>query len=152
MSSRKYTKDEFIKAIADSRSIRQVLIKIGLVPIGGNYVTCHRFIKRLGLDTSHFKGKGWNKGCTFAPKRPIEDYFNNKVAIQSHKLKLRLINESYFDHKCYNCQKKEWLGQPIPIELHHKDGNRTNNNLTNLIILCPNCHALTHNYRGKNKS
>lgn len=33
----------------------------------------------------------------------------------------------------------------------HKDGNNINNNLSNLELLCPNCHALTDNYREKNK-
>lgn len=44
----------------------------------------------------------------------------------------------------------EWLGQPIPLELHHKDGNKNHNELSNYELLCPNCHALTDTYRGKN--
>ena len=40
----------------------------------------------------------------------------------------------------------EWMGKPIPLELHHKDGNHYNNDLSNLEILCPNCHAQTDNY------
>ncbi len=44
-----------------------------------------------------------------------------------------------------------WLNKPIPLELHHKDGDNTNNELDNLELLCPNCHALTDNYRGRNK-
>jgi 5-methylcytosine-specific restriction endonuclease McrA len=43
------------------------------------------------------------------------------------------------------------LGNPIPLELEHKDGNCTNHNIENLELLCPNCHALTDTYRGKNK-
>ena len=38
----------------------------------------------------------------------------------------------------------------IPLELHHKDGNKFNNNLSNLELLCPNCHAFTNTYRTKN--
>ena len=48
------------------------------------------------------------------------------------------------------CGLTTQLDQPIPTELHHKDGDSTNNELTNLELLCPNCHALTENYRGKN--
>jgi len=36
--------------------------------------------------------------------------------------------------------------------VHHKDGDRTNNEYENLTLLCPNCHALTDTYRGKNKT
>lgn len=51
---------------------------------------------------------------------------------------------------CENCKMTEWLGQPIPLEVHHKDGNRHHNELANYELLCPNCHALTDSYRGKN--
>ncbi|MBK6998271.1 MAG: HNH endonuclease [Lewinellaceae bacterium] len=53
-------------------------------------------------------------------------------------------------HRCENCDLTEWLASPIPLELHHKDGNRYNNAIENLLLLCPNCHALTDNYRAKN--
>lgn len=49
------------------------------------------------------------------------------------------------------CGGIKWRDGPIPIQLHHIDGNRKNNELFNLEILCPNCHALTENYCGKNK-
>jgi 5-methylcytosine-specific restriction endonuclease McrA len=44
----------------------------------------------------------------------------------------------------------EWLGQPIPLEIDHIDGDSTNNSLDNFRILCPNCHAQTPTYRGLN--
>jgi len=44
---------------------------------------------------------------------------------------------------------REWLGQPIPLELDHKDGNHSNNDLSNLRLLCCNCHAQTDNWRGR---
>ena len=43
------------------------------------------------------------------------------------------------------------MGQEIPLEIHHVNGNNTDDRLTDLLLLCPNCHALTHNYRGKTK-
>ncbi len=38
----------------------------------------------------------------------------------------------------------------MPLELDHVNGDPTDNRLENLRILCPNCHALTDNYRGRN--
>jgi 5-methylcytosine-specific restriction endonuclease McrA len=45
----------------------------------------------------------------------------------------------------------EWNGKPIECALHHKDGNKHNNKIDNLEILCPNCHSQTDTYTAKNK-
>lgn len=152
MSRRKYSNQEFIQAVAESLSIAQVIKKLGLKPCGGNYRTFYTLVDELKLNISHFKGQGWNKGSRFGPKRPIEDYLSNKYPIQSFKLKIRLVKEGYFDYICYSCRLTQWQGKPIPLELEHKDGNHLNNQLNNLTLLCPNCHALTDTYCGKNIS
>lgn len=144
---RKFNETQLNEAIAVSGSIRQVLIKLKLKAAGGNYRCIHTLIKRLKLDTSHFHGQGWNKGQTFGPKRPISDYLSNKYHICSSKLKERLIKDKYLKHKCQSCDGETWINKPIPLELHHKDGNRDNNNLDNLELLCPNCHTMTKTYR-----
>lgn len=52
-------------------------------------------------------------------------------------------------HKCEDCGLTEWKNQPIPLEAHHIDGDKCNNTLENLLLLCPNCHTLTSNYGSK---
>lgn len=54
-------------------------------------------------------------------------------------------------HHCNKCKTKEWNGLPIPLELEHIDGNSLNNDLDNLKLLCPNCHAQTPTYKGANR-
>lgn len=151
MKYKNYTEDEFIEAVKTSISKRQVLIKLGLAPQGGNYKTVDNLVKKLGLDTSHFKGKRQSEGKKFGPKRPIEAYLSNKFGISSYNLKNRLIKENIFSKECFNCKRNKWQNKPIPLELDHIDGNNKNNNLNNLRLLCPNCHALTPTYRGRNK-
>ena len=52
---------------------------------------------------------------------------------------------------CEQCKNTEWQNSPIPLEVEHIDGNSENNNIDNLKLLCPNCHALTNTYKGKNR-
>jgi hypothetical protein len=40
----------------------------------------------------------------------------------------------------------------LPFALHHVNGDRSDNRLENLEVLCPNCHALTANFSGRNRS
>ena len=54
------------------------------------------------------------------------------------------------DHTCEVCGLSEWLGKEIPLELHHIDGKRNNNEDNNLQVVCPNCHSQTDNFCGKN--
>ena len=83
--------------------------------------------------------------------RDIEEYTSNKVPMQSDKLKVRLLNEGYLKPECAICGYSRWLDGEIPLQLDHKDGNKENNSLRNLRLLCPNCHALTPQYRLKDE-
>lgn len=55
-----------------------------------------------------------------------------------------------FGNVCQMCGNKEWNGNQIPLEIHHIDGKSKNNTLKNLMIVCPNCHTFTDNYKSKN--
>ena len=151
MASHRYTEEQLIDAVATSKSIRQVLVKLGLAPKGGSYAVIKRYIKKLDLDTSHMTGQAWNRGRSHGPRQPIEFYLVKGKSVQSNMLRKRLIKEGIFDAVCSNCGLRHWMGGPIPLELEHKDGDHCNNELSNLELLCPNCHALTSTYRGKNK-
>jgi Zn finger protein HypA/HybF involved in hydrogenase expression len=81
----------------------------------------------------------------------IDDYLKDGSTVSSHRLKQEILKVGLKEHKCENCGLNEWLGNPIPIELDHINGKNNDNRLVNLKILCPNCHALTPTYRGRNK-
>ena len=69
---------------------------------------------------------------------------------QSNKLRKRLLDEGIKEYQCEICKLSDWMGKLIPLELDHIDGNNSNNEITNLRLICPNCHAQTDTYRGKN--
>ena len=146
-----YTKEDVVIAVAKNKSIAGVLRQLGLRPIGGNYKTVHRLINEYGLDTSHFTGQGWNVGLGFKPKQSMKDeeiFIDNSDYRCSWRLRERYKITTKINY-CEECGLTEWLGNPIPLEIHHINGKNTDNRLENLRLLCPNCHALTNNYRGR---
>jgi len=155
-TKRSFSDEQLAEAVADSRSQADVLRKLGLCPSGANYTQLKHYIREKSLDTSHFSGQSWSKGMTNRPsnaKVELEDIFSGAVVYKAyHYLKLRLIKEGYLIRKCYKCGNTEWMGEPIPIELEHINGNHFDNSLSNLTLLCPNCHAQTSTHAGKNKN
>lgn len=145
-----YTKEKLQEFCDESTSLRELAIKIGYSPNSGSGIKqIKEMIQELDLGTSHFTGQKHSKN-TGKIKTQTEDYLSGKVKITTHKLRLRLISQKYFEEKCNSCGNTEWLGEKIPLELHHKDGNKENNSLENLELLCPNCHVFTDTYKTKN--
>jgi len=133
-----YTSDDLKEAVKNSLSMAQVLVKLNLKVAGGNYDHLRRNIAKYDLDISHFTGKVWSKNTT------IKDWINYKTDAGRKKV---LIKER--GHQCQECDITEWRGEQLILELHHIDGNRTNNDPLNLKLLCCNCHSITHNWRSR---
>ena len=108
----------------------------------------NRYLEKMGIVyNGNQSGKGFSKN---APKMSLEEYLLNSKDIQSNKVRKKLLEEGHKKHQCECCGLSEWLGKPIPLELHHIDGDKYNNTIENFSLLCPNCHAFTDSYRGKN--
>jgi DNA-binding CsgD family transcriptional regulator/5-methylcytosine-specific restriction endonuclease McrA len=65
-------------------------------------------------------------------------------------LRRRLLTEGLKPSVCAICGVSEWLDQPLSLALHHINGDRIDNRLENLELLCPNCHSQTDSYSGRN--
>lgn len=140
---RTFSEEEVRKIVAESYSIREVARKMGYSPDGGGTAqSLKNMIEEYQLNTSHFTGQVWNKGKFDYSRLKDGTVIKNGEAVKGL---------SYLrGWKCEQCLNETWLGQKIPLEVHHKDGNNQNNEMDNLIMLCPNCHALTDNWRGRN--
>lgn len=112
--------------------------------------TLEVYLKKMNII---YKGNMSLKGKTRAAHRtPAITHLYNGSYIQSHRLKTRLFRDGFKEKKCECCGIEEWNGLPAPLELDHVDGDHYNNELSNLRILCPNCHAQTDTNAGKNNS
>lgn len=134
-----YTSEDIVEHAKQATSIRTLLLRLNLRPVGGNYATLKRKIQLLKIDTSHWTGQGWCKD------KQLKDWTKYT---RSRQMKIHLIKE--LGHKCTMCGLSEWNGKQIPLEIEHIDGNHTNNDRSNLTLLCCNCHAQTPTWRGRN--
>lgn len=58
---------------------------------------------------------------------------------------------SEIPYQCGLCKNTgNWWGLEMKLELHHINGNPKDNRIKNLTFMCPNCHSLTENFRGRN--
>lgn len=149
---RSWTNEQLATAVKASLSVSGVIQRLGLSLCGGNYKNVQAYAAKLGLDTSHWTGQGHRRGSR-VPVRPAAPLITVLVRdryCQAGKLKRRLLSEGIFRRKCAWCGRKTWRGLPILLELDHIDGDHLNNEIENLRLLCPNCHAQTPTYKGRN--
>ena len=81
----------------------------------------------------------------------LPNFYSGKTTSPNTLRKLLEVTRFKNGTYCETCMNKEWMGQPIPLEIHHINGNSEDNLPGNLSLICPNCHALTDTYKNKNK-
>ncbi len=160
MALQRYTEEWLQELCADSYSYAEVLRKAGRKQAGGNQATLKKKIEEFGIDISHFTGMRWQQ----SPHQEPQDYSNREkyqveeIFIKDSPVTQKVMRGYVERHKLleYKCQKcgcdGNWQDGQISLEIDHIDGDNKNNQLSNLRYLCPNCHALTDTYRGKNKA
>ena len=139
-------KDEILNWIEQNRSKAFICKELHCKP-----ETLNSYLIKMGIE---YSGNQGSKGIqrTSSQYMPLEQYLAVSKNIQTNKIRQKLLREGYKKHICENCGLSEWLGNHIPLEVHHIDGNSHHNEISNYQLLCPNCHALTDSYRGKNSA
>lgn len=151
-----YTPEELQEMLDTSNGYCDLLRKVGLNGHGANPETLKKIISEYGLDTTQnsknrselYRSNAY--GIHFKTTIPLADILNGEYPnYQPSRLLKRLVEEGYKAYACEICGIAEYNNHPISLQLHHMDGNRENNSLSNLQILCPNCHSQTDNFSGR---
>ena len=140
-----FTDAELEQIVLESTSFVEVQKKMGY---SGKSSAVTETLKQIflekNIDYSHFKGHAWNKKIT--------KYENSLSDFNTHTwstIKDKLFEER--EYKCECCGITEWNGKPIALQLHHINGIHNDNRLSNLQLLCPNCHSQTENFGTKGR-
>ncbi len=147
----KYTFESLQAAVSESYSVQEVARRLLGKNVGGNqHQHIKKMIQKFGIDTQHFLGSAHNLGQVSHKRKNPNEIFIIGQRQKSHLLKRALI-ESGINYCCSICQLRDWNNQPIRLEIDHIDGNASDNSLSNLRFLCPNCHSQTetYGYRGQ---
>jgi Zn finger protein HypA/HybF involved in hydrogenase expression len=108
-----------------------------------------RHIKRSNFCTCGKPKTLQNKYCKDCAQNHVYNKVTTLENAKNDKIRKRIILEQR-GHRCERCGLEEWMGESIPLELDHIDGNSDNNTAENLRLICPNCHAQTETYKGAN--
>lgn len=140
-------KEELLQYVKDSKTIKEVIEKMGIDNYQVGYNKFQRNIKKYNIDISHFLSKKefmldkFNSGKL--KRTPIDLILIENSPYQRCTAKRRIISEKLIEYKCVFCGNEgEWMGKKLSLILDHKNGVNNDHRLENLRFVCPNCNGI----------
>ena len=113
------------------------------MPSSRHCVICNNNLKNYQRKFCSNTCEGINK------KQTTENKIKNGEHVGVFNLRKYLF--SILPNECQICKGKEWYGNPMPLVMDHINGNPTDNSLSNLRLICPNCDRFTSTFGSKNR-
>ncbi|WP_448318977.1 HNH endonuclease signature motif containing protein [Streptomyces sp. CO7] len=151
----KWSRQILQDAVSGSRTMAEVLQRLGLDRVGDNHTYISRRLRLYGIDTSHL-----DRSSHPSARVPRQRHPDWPLVLQEPETARRIRNSTLHSamiaagipERCSDCGNPgEWEGEPLKLEIDHVNGDWRDNRLQNLRYLCPNCHATTDTYRGRGK-
>lgn len=109
-------------------------------------------MRRFGFSRNAWWDAIRRGAITPRPRRePLEQVLRAGRPRNRNLVKDRLLQSGLKEARCESCGLREWQGRPLPLELHHLNGDGEDNRVENLQLLCPNCHSQTDSWGGRSK-
>ncbi|MGH3309133.1 MAG: HNH endonuclease signature motif containing protein [Streptomyces sp.] len=146
---------ELRQAVAHSPHYAGVLRSLRMPVDEVNRRRVQRRTGRLGLDTSHFQRRSRLPRQVTLPKPIAHEVFallpEGSPRTKRDRLR-RALDEIGVPYACVRCGNSgAWDGAPLTLQIDHINGDWRDDRRDNLRYLCPNCHAITETWCGRNR-
>ncbi len=142
-NKRKFTDQNLLDVWAESDSVNQFCLNLGVGNSGGAWYHYKKRLEKLGIDLSNSRINGRSRGGKKTAMLANQRSVKRRTRLTRKTLK-KSMDLAGVEYRCNNCSISEWLTKKILLHIHHKDSDKTNNHIDNLEYLCPNCHGIEH--------
>lgn len=143
----KVDRDEFVGIALSSKSIKEILDKLGQCSSRANYSWVRQTLVDEQVDTS-----GWYSRKIGGKRISLEDILVENSSYPPGALKKKLMRNSSLENKCQICGlDPKWNGQNLVLVMDHINGVNTDHRIENLRLVCPNCDSQLPTFKSRNK-
>lgn len=156
---KKLNLDEVRVVVLETLSAAEACRRLGM-STAGSATRFRKFLDNNKIDYSHWTGQLWSKGKTSLEDKRIKstgntykDVFSEDSSANATYVKSLIIRKELLPYKCSVCSMNPlWNGKELKLQMDHINGNKRDQRLENLRMICPNCHSQTETFGSKNKS